>query len=61
MGSGGTEGTTNQAPYNILGATGGESQHTQLEVELATHSHPSSTVGASTVLPPAHTYKRRYC
>lgn len=40
MGSGGTAGTTTQAPGNVLGQTGGEAQHTQSANELVAHSHP---------------------
>jgi len=52
MGAGGTAGTTAQAPGNITGQMGGEAQHTQLEAELAAHSHPGSYASASTSTSP---------
>lgn len=38
--------TTTQFARNTTGYIGGEAAHTQLEAELAAHSHPGSTVAA---------------
>jgi len=51
MGSGGTPGTTAQAPSTglptgVVGSVGGESQHTQLSTELVSHNH-TAHVGSS--------------